>query len=265
MLRALGEFNGRGSGTHLLTGFEAQLNEHAAARLEEYTGRPRGRLARVLPGLRGGYPGRPLPPNRPALCFYVVHTRLACRRCQLAASGPSGPDALILPGWTPLACHRHRRWLGRDHEPAQHDLSAAPATNAGSIASAIVAFPAAAALTAIITDLSLRRHVALEWDIQPLYQLIDASHGERAAGLELQRPGPQVGTRTPPQVQGAPLLVLADAAPATRALQVSRARLPDYRAPALASGSGATAGVAIMPAAAADMAAVVAFEAATFS
>lgn len=246
MLRALGEFNGRTSGLHLLTGFEAQLNEHAAARLEEYTGRPRDRLARVLPGLRGGYPGRTLPPDRPALCFYVVHTRTACRRCLLAGSGPSGPDALILPGWTPLICHRHRhrRWLGRDHETSQHDLSAAPdvlaasrrlagilarsgdrpwawrefanawnltqrwpesgvqhmpalarrwreraaafgvpvftAVKAGSIASAIVAFPEAVALTAIITDLSLRRHVALEWDAQPLYQRIDASLGERA-------------------------------------------------------------------------------------
>jgi GNAT superfamily N-acetyltransferase len=42
------------------------------------------------------------------------------------------------------------------------------------------------------------------------------------------------------------------------------ADLPDYRAPALASGSAARAGVTIMPAAAADLAAVVAFEAATF-
>lgn len=42
------------------------------------------------------------------------------------------------------------------------------------------------------------------------------------------------------------------------------ADLPDYRASALASGSAARAGVTIMPAAADDMAAVVAFEAATF-
>jgi GNAT superfamily N-acetyltransferase len=42
------------------------------------------------------------------------------------------------------------------------------------------------------------------------------------------------------------------------------AELPDYRAPALASGSAARAGVVIMPAVAADLAAVVAFEAATF-
>jgi GNAT superfamily N-acetyltransferase len=42
------------------------------------------------------------------------------------------------------------------------------------------------------------------------------------------------------------------------------ADLPDYRAPAFASGSAARAGVTIMSAAAADLAAVVAFEAATF-
>jgi hypothetical protein len=242
MLRALGEFDGRTSGMHLLTGFEARLNEHAAARLEAYTGKPGDRLARVLPGLRGGYPGRPLPPDRPALSFYAVHTRLACRRCQLAASGPSGPDALVMPGWTRLVCHRHRRWLGRDHEPAQHDLSAAPdilaasrrlaailarsgdpawawkefvrawdltrrqpeyamkympaqerrwhdraaafgiplftGSGNGRIASAIIAFPEAVALAAIITDLSLRRHVALKWDADPLYQRIGASLGE---------------------------------------------------------------------------------------
>lgn len=133
MLRALGEFSGRTSGMHLLTGFEARLNEHAAARLEAYTGKPGDRLARVLPGLRGGGDRGPaLPPDRPALCFYVAHPRLPCRRCQQAASGPDGPDALVMPGWTPLVCHRHRRWLGRDHEPAQHDLSAAPGILAAS-------------------------------------------------------------------------------------------------------------------------------------
>jgi hypothetical protein len=106
MLRALGEFTGRPGGTHLLTGFEARLNERAAARLEEYTGRPGDLLARVLPGLRGGGDRGPaLPPGRPALCFYVTPARLPC---QLAASGPSGPDALVMPGWTPLVCRRHR-------------------------------------------------------------------------------------------------------------------------------------------------------------
>lgn len=245
MLRALGEFTGRTSGMHLLTGFEARLNEHAAARLAAYAGRPGDRLARVLPGLRAGRAWGPaLPPDRPALCFYVVHPRLPCRRCQQASSGPDGPDALVMPGWTPLVCHRHRRWLGRDHETAQHDLSVVPdvlaasrrlagilarsgdrawawgefahawnltrrwpeagvhhmpalarrwrdraaafgvpvftAAKAGSIASAVVAFPEAVALTALITDLSLRRHVALEWDIKPFYQRVSASLGERA-------------------------------------------------------------------------------------
>jgi len=42
------------------------------------------------------------------------------------------------------------------------------------------------------------------------------------------------------------------------------ADLPDYRAPALANGSTARAGIAIRPAAAADVAAVIAFETATF-
>jgi hypothetical protein len=242
MLRALGELSGRGTGMHLLTGFEAELNERAAARLEAFTGRPAEHLTRVLPGLRGGHPGRPLALDRPVLHFYVMRTRLACCRCQLAASGPDGPDALITPGWTPLVCHRHRRWLGRDHETVQHDLSAAPDILAASrrlaqilarsgdrawawkeftrawdltrrqpeyamkympaqerrwraraaafgipvftgsgtttIASAIVAFPEAVALAATITDLGIRRHAALNWDAQPLYQRIGASLGE---------------------------------------------------------------------------------------
>ena len=46
------------------------------------------------------------------------------------------------------------------------------------VASAIVAFPEAVALTAIITDLSIRRHAALNWDASPLYQRIGASLGE---------------------------------------------------------------------------------------
>jgi len=44
---------------------------------------------------------------------------------QRAASGPSGPSVLLLPGWAPLACRRHRRWLGPAFETSQHDLSAA--------------------------------------------------------------------------------------------------------------------------------------------
>ena len=34
-------------------------------------------------------------------------------------------------------------------------------------------------LTAIITDLNLRRHIALEWDDRPLYRRIAASIGEQ--------------------------------------------------------------------------------------
>jgi hypothetical protein len=45
------------------------------------------------------------------------------------------------------------------------------------------------AITAVITDLSLRRHVTLEWDAQPLYQRTDASIGEPPAGLGPQQPG----------------------------------------------------------------------------
>jgi len=70
-----------------------------------------------------------------------------------------------------------RRWRER---AAAFGVPVFTTAKAGSIASAIVAFPEAVALTAIITDLSLRRHVALEWDIKPLYRRIDASLGERA-------------------------------------------------------------------------------------
>jgi hypothetical protein len=105
MLRALGDFNGKGSETSLLTGYEAQFNEHAAARLEEYTGRPRDHLARVLPGLRGTYPGKPLPPDRPALSFHVAHTRPACR---------------------PLPAGRIRPVRSRRPDPARLDASRLP-------------------------------------------------------------------------------------------------------------------------------------------
>ena len=125
VLRALGQLANMGSGKHLLI-CDARLNEQAADRLEAYTGISRTRLSRALPALRGQlHPGQELPPNRPALCFRRAHPRPACRQCKLVASGPSGPDALVLPGWTPLACRRHRRWLGPDHEPSQYDLSAA--------------------------------------------------------------------------------------------------------------------------------------------
>jgi len=125
ILRALGQLTNMGSGKHLLI-CDARLNEQAAGRLEAYTGIPGTRLARALPALRGQlHPGQALPPNRPALRFRRAHPRPACRQCELAASGPSGPDALVLSGWTPLACRRHRRWLGLAGETSQYDLSAA--------------------------------------------------------------------------------------------------------------------------------------------
>ena len=82
-------------------------------------------------------------------------TRLACRRCQLAA--------------------QERRWR---HRAASLGIPLFTGRDARSVASAIVAFPEAVALTAIITDLRLRRHVALNWDARPLYQRIGASLGE---------------------------------------------------------------------------------------
>ena len=66
-----------------------------------------------------------------------------------------------------------------------HDRAAAlgtPAlvtTRAGKRAPWIVAFPEAVALAMILTDLDLRRHVALEWDDRPLYRRIAASIGEQ--------------------------------------------------------------------------------------
>jgi hypothetical protein len=43
-----------------------------------------------------------------------------------------------------------------------------------------VTFPVAVTLAAILTDLDWRRHVALEWDIQPFYQHIAKSIGEQS-------------------------------------------------------------------------------------
>lgn len=242
VLRALGQLR-TAPGQHLLT-CDARINEQAAARLEAYSGIPRERLARAMPAMtRPMRPGDTLPADRPALCFLRAQGRPPCRECELAATGPAGPAALVLPGWTPLVCHRHRRWLGPDHETIQHDLSAAPAvlaagrrlaglltssgdrawawtefrnawniardwadpanqrmpalaqrwhdraaalgtpaivtTQAGTRASWIVAFPEAVALTAILTDLDLRRYIALGNDDRPLYRRISASIGEQ--------------------------------------------------------------------------------------
>jgi hypothetical protein len=122
VLRALGHPRTT-IGKHLLI-CDARLNEQAAARLEAYTAIPRARLARALPAL-SARDRRALPQDRPALCFLRAYPRPACRQCELAASGPSGPDVLILPGWTRMTCQRHRRWLGLTGETAQHDLSPA--------------------------------------------------------------------------------------------------------------------------------------------
>jgi hypothetical protein len=148
---------------------------------------------------------------------------------------------MVLPGWTPLACRHHRRWLGPDHEPGQYDLSAArdiltaerrlgrllahssdrawtyrefrmawnmtqdwtgfdprlrhtPVFNqrwrgratalgitvTGKHPPWIVTVPEAVTLATILTNLSWRRHVALEWDSQPFYQRVAESIGEQS-------------------------------------------------------------------------------------
>jgi hypothetical protein len=242
ILRGLGQLR-TGAGKHLLA-CDARLNEQAAARLEAYTGIPADRLARALPAMATQlHSGDRLPADRPALRFVRVQTRPPCRKCELTATGRTGPAALVLPGRTPLVCRRHRRWLGPPHDTTQHDLSPAPeilsagrrlarllarssdrpwtwrqfqtawhitrqwpdpdihrkpaldrrwhdratalgtpaliTTPAGKRASWIVAFPEAVALTTILTDLDLRRHIALKWDDQPLRQRIAASIGEQ--------------------------------------------------------------------------------------
>jgi hypothetical protein len=59
-------------------------------------------------------------------------------------------------------------------------------SHAGRRASWIVAFPEAVALAAILTDLDLCRHIALERDDRPLYRRISAAdHG--AVGESLTR------------------------------------------------------------------------------
>ncbi len=192
---------------------------------------------------RQAHPEDALPPDRPALCFLRAQPRPPCRKCELAATGADGPAALVLPGWTPLVCHRHRRWLGPADDTTQHDLSATPdvlaasrrlagllarsgdrrwawkefraawniardwpgpalqrmpvlaerwhdraaalgtaafvTAGAGKQASWIVAFPEAVALTAILTDLNLRRYIALGYDDRPLYRRVSASIGEQ--------------------------------------------------------------------------------------
>jgi hypothetical protein len=70
---------------------------------------------------------------------------------------------------------QERRWRAR---AAAFGIPVFTGSGTTTIASAIVAFPEAVALTAIITDPSIRRHAALNWDARPLYQRIGASLGE---------------------------------------------------------------------------------------
>ena len=69
-----------------------------------------------------------------------------------------------------------QRWHAR---AAALGTAAAVTTHAGTRASWIAAFPEAVALAAILTDLDLRRHIALQWDDRPLYKRISASIGEQ--------------------------------------------------------------------------------------
>ena len=69
-----------------------------------------------------------------------------------------------------------QRWHART---AALGTAATVTTHAGTRASWIVAFPEAVALAAILTDLNLRRHIALQWDDRPLYKRISASIGEQ--------------------------------------------------------------------------------------
>ncbi|MGH3192379.1 MAG: hypothetical protein ACRDPY_36410 [Streptosporangiaceae bacterium] len=238
IMRALGQLS-CGSGYHLLDR-DAWLNEQALDRLETYPGISRERLARALPALRQQPSGLPLPAGRPALHLHQPSPRArpACRRCRLLASGSSGAPVMVLPGASPLVCHRHKRWLGTPSETAQHDLSAAgeiltatrrrdrllarsPDRNwaAGIFQAAwsmtqdwteceprrmpvfsqrwrdraatfgiaaekrpppVVTLPEAVTLTAILTDLSWRRYVALEWDARPFYQHVADGIGEQS-------------------------------------------------------------------------------------
>jgi hypothetical protein len=63
-----------------------------------------------------------------------------------------------------------QRWHAR---AAALGTAATVTTHAGTRASWIVAFPEAVALGAILTDLNLRRHIALQWNDRPLYRRSD--------------------------------------------------------------------------------------------
>ena len=103
--------------------------------------------------------------------------------------------------WADSDIHRmpalDRRWHDR---AAALGTAALVTTQAGKRASWIVAFPEAVALTAILTDLEMRRHIALG---RPTALPADLRIHRRAAlpamGLP-QRPGPQVDPHPPRQV-----------------------------------------------------------------
>jgi hypothetical protein len=70
---------------------------------------------------------------------------------------------------------QEQRWRA---QAAAFGIPAFTGSGVTTTASAIVAFPEAVALAAITTDLSIRRHAALNWDASPLYQRIGAALGE---------------------------------------------------------------------------------------
>ena len=75
----------------------------------------------------------------------------------------------------------------------------------------IIAFPEAVALTAILADLDLRRHIALELGRSAALPADRRVHRRAVQPVlaQLQRPGPQVGPRPPRQVRATPLRGLA--------------------------------------------------------
>lgn len=124
ILRALGAF---ANGRHHAFNHDATLNEGALSRLEDYSGFPRSRLARALPGLHGSPGLESLPTDQPALRFWLPqpHPRPACSTCTLRSAAMPGPTAIVYPRSSPLVCQRHRRWLGAPGETVQYDLPAA--------------------------------------------------------------------------------------------------------------------------------------------
>jgi hypothetical protein len=189
VLRALGQLTGKNSGKHLLI-CDARLNEQAAARLEAYTGIPGARLTRALPAL-SAYNQRTLPQDRPALCFLRAYPRPACRRCELAASGLSGPDILIVPGWTRMTCRRHRRWLGLSGETVQHDLS--PARDILAADRRLAGLLARSGITWAWGEFITAWNIAQDWTERPPWPMPSFSRRwrTRAAALGITQAGKQ--------------------------------------------------------------------------